>query len=54
VRELVRRILFGYIVVALVAPKTARGIYRGIVSSSAGEIGAYESWQWCSPVDEDE
>ncbi len=47
-RELVRRTLSGSVVAALVA--TMR--FRAITGSASWELGAYESWQWCDPVDE--
>ena len=50
VRELVRHILSGSVMVASVAPRMARGISL----STPWEIRAYESWQWCGPGDEDE
>jgi hypothetical protein len=50
VRELVKYILLGSVMVALVAPRMARVIWL----SAAWEIRAYESWQHCDPGDEDE
>jgi hypothetical protein len=50
VRELVRRILLGSVMIAIVAPRMARGISL----SAAWEFKAYESWQCCDSVDEDE
>jgi hypothetical protein len=49
VRELGRRILLGSVMVAIVAPRMAKGISW----SASWEIRAYESWQWCGSGDED-
>ena len=47
-RELLRRTLSGSVMAAIVAVMGS----RAIGASSTWELGAYESWQWCDPVDE--
>ena len=49
-RELPRGTLsWGIAVAAIVVAAVSS---RGIGASSAWELGAYESWQWCDPLDE--